>query len=536
MDNRVDQIISKLENLKNKRNSWEQVWQYIAERFDPKDAYMTSEYTGQFNPAPQSYDSTAMLAINKWASAIDSLTTPKNQKWHKLTITTNPIDLTIQKRFSRYLEELEEILFSIRYSSSSNFATANFDALKMVGFYGNGPFSINIDKDKNLNYKSWSVKDFYVDQNFNGDIDTFYRTYTINARQFKQEFGEENTPKDVLIDTCLDSKYKIIHAVFENNNEDKSKISSKFKKWSSLYISISHKKIIEEGGFDTCPYIYQRYDVMPSIADPYGYSPLMYCLPDIRSLNIMVRDNLRVSNRVSNPALLMSDDDVINASQITPGMLIPEGLDANSQPRVRALDLPGNIPFALEFIKEFREKINQAFNLDLLQTVINKRYMTATEVLQRSQEISMLLTPITSRREREFLAQVIKRELDLLHKLGKLPNMPDELSELIRNKKAKINITYESPLRRAQKSSEGQGILNLLQAGAGVIAFDPRAKNSFNGERILNRLANTWGTPLDIFNTQEEKNVLDEADAKAAQVQSMLNAAQVVNEASNKLK
>ena len=530
MEDKVTKLLSRLEYLKTLRVNWECIWQYIADRFDPKNAYVsTPGYDGMFNPFPQSFDSTAMLAVNKWASAIDSLTTPKNQKWHTIALT----DPILNARFKGYFEDLRDTLFSVRYASNSNFATANYESLKTVGFYGNGPFSITI-KDRQLNYKAWSVKEFYVDQNFNGEVDTYYRVYSLSARQFLQEF-KDFSPVDVTEDMSHTSKYEIVHVVMKNDIFDPTKIDARFKKWSSVYISVKHKKILEESGYDTCPYMYQRYDVMPALNDPYGYSPLMYCLPDIRTLNLMTRDNIRVSNRIANPALLLTEDDILNADQLTPGMIIPEGLGPDGKPRVAALDLPGQIPYTYEFIKGFKENISQAFNLDLLQTVVNKRDMTATEVLQRSQEISMLISPITSRREKDFLSQTVERELDLLNKLGKLPQMPEELAMLLMNNQASLQIVYESPIHRAQKASEGQAILNVLQSLAGVVQFDPRAKNTINGVRTLERLADVWGAPSKIFNSEEERKALDEADAQAAQAQQMLEAAPVIADAAKVL-
>lgn len=525
MEDKVTKLLSRLEYLKSQRTNCEQIWQYIADRFDPKNAYVTAPgYDGAFNPYPQSFDSTALLVVNKWASAIDSLTTPKNQKWHSVSLT----DPVLNARFKPYFEDLRDVLFATRYSSTSNFSTANYDALKTEGFYGNAPFSITL-KDNQINYKAWAVKEFYVDQNFNGDIDTYFRVYNLSARQFYQEF-KNLTPQDVKENTSQydSTQYQIVHVVMKNDDYNPRMINSKFKRWTSVYISVKHKKILEEGGYDVCPYIYQRYDVMPAVNDPYGYSPLMYCLPDIRTLNLMTRDNMRVSNRLANPALLLSEDDILNADQITPGMIIPEGLDAGGNPRIKALDLPAQIPYTYEFIKGFKDNIAQAFNLDLLQTVVNKRDMTATEVLQRSQEISMLISPITSRRERDFLSQVVARELDLLYKLGKLPPMPEELAMLIASNKVSLQITYESPIHRAQKANEGQAIMNMLQAQAGIVQFDPSIKNAINGLRTLEELADVWGAPTKMFNTEEERAAKDEADAQAAQAQQMLAAAPVM--------
>lgn len=531
MDNRVDKLLKKLEYLKSGRTTWEQIWQYIADRFDPKNSYMVSDYIkGQPPSGAQSFDSTASLSVPKWASAIDGLTTPKATKWHTLKLTNR----LISQRFSRYLEEWNEILFDKRYSYISNFSNANFEALKTVGFYGGSPFSVTAE-GKNIIYKNWAIKEFYIDQNFKGDIDTFYRVYEADKRQLRQEFGDNLLPKSILNSQEMGKQFKILHAVFPNEYYDGINILAANKKWASVYLAIDEREIIEESGFDTCPYIYQRLDVMPSLSDPYGYSLLMYCLPDIRSLNLMMRDNLRTSNRMANPSLLMTEDDMIDASQITPGMLVPGGLDSQGSPRVKPLYLPGDVPFSLEFIKEFRDNIKQNFNLELFEVLVNKRDMTATEILRRMEERATLMTPTTSRREHEFLGPLITREIDLIEKMGDAPQMPEELAYLIATGQTQITVEYESPIRRAQKAEEATAILQVMQTASGLQQFDPSIKNMINAPRVLLTLSNVWGAPNDMFNTEDEREEKDEQDAMAAQAQQILAAAPVLSQSAKNI-
>jgi hypothetical protein len=56
--------------------------------------------------------------------------------------------------------------------------------------------------------------------------------------------------------------------------------------------------------------------------------------------------------------------------------------------------------------------------------------MTATEVLKRSQEKSMLLTPLVARQQNESLSPMIERELDILIRKGKLPPIPEEVGSV----------------------------------------------------------------------------------------------------------
>ena len=532
--NRAETLLRRLSRFKAIRANWEGIWQFLAERTDPKNACMNyPHYPGQINNAAQKFDSTATLAIPKWASAIDGLTTPKTQKWHGLTLT----DKGLSDKFKVYLESARDVLFARRYAARSNFTNANYEALKTVGHYGGAPFSVTRDplRPKGVLYKTWPIKDFYIDQNFQGDVDTFFRVYTVTARQAMQEFGEDRVPLEIKHCSNLDEQFEILHAVYPNEEFDPASLNSMYKRFASVYLSCKSGTIIEEGGFDKCPYLYQRYDVVPSLQDPYGYSPLMLCLPEVRDLNAMVRDNLRVGNRMGSPTLLMSEDDIINRDQIAPGRLVAEGLDANGNPRVKPLELPGNLPFTLEFIKGFQDTVKQTFGLDLFQILINKPDMTATEVLQRAQEQATLMTPTTSRREKEFLGPMIEVELDLAFKQGDMPPMPEELVEAMSAGDVEFSIEYESPIRRAQNADDGTAVLRVLQSAASLQAFDPTVKNMINANRTLEILGDVWGAPVDMFNTPEEKAVMDMNDAQAKQAQLMLEAAPLIGKSAKDL-
>lgn len=526
--NRVESIITRLNKLKTIRANWETIWQFLAERTDPKNACINfPHYPGQINNGAQKFDSTATLAIPKWASAIDGLTTPKTQKWHGLTLT----DQSLAKKYKVYLEQGRDVLFNRRYAAKSNFTNANYEALKTVGHYGGAPFSVTRDplRPKGNIYKTWPIKEFYIDQNFQGDIDTFYRVYTASVRQIKQEFSEENLPSEIKNCNDLNKTYDIIHAVYPNEEFDPASLMSVKKKFASVYVIEKLRWVVEESGFDKCPFLYQRYDVVPSLQDPYGYSPLMLCLPEVRDLNAMVRDNLRVGNRVGNPTLLMSEDDIINRDQVRPGVIVPEGLDANGNARLKPLEIPGNIPFTMEFIHGFREVVNQTFGLDLFQILVNKPDMTATEVLQRAQEQATLMTPTTSRREREFLGPLIEVELDLAFKAGDMPEMPPEIAEALVSGEVDFNVEYESPIRRAQEADNGTAVLRVLQSASALQAFDPSVKNKINASRTLDILGDVWGAPVEMFNTPEEKASMDMNDQQAQQAQLMLEAAPVIS-------
>lgn len=523
---KFDAINERLNKLTARRANWESTWQKIAELADPKNAAFTvSRGPGDFDRGGQKTDATLALAAPKWASAIDGLTTPKTQKWHGLTLS----DEDLNERFRDYLETVRDILFAARYAAGSNFSNANYENLKTIAFYGSGPFSVTEGPLGEIIYKAWPVQEFYVENNFRGEVDTFFRKFTLNTRQALQEFGAA-APKDVRECDKLDKEWTFLHAVYPNADYDKNRLDGPHKRWASDYLCLNTKSVVEEGGMDVNGFIFARYDVLPNLQDPYGYSPTMLLMPEVKKLMAMGRANLRVGNRAGDPTYLMSDEDIINASRIgQPNAIIPGGVDANGRPRVMPMQGPANVPFTLEMIQDLRQVVREGFDLNLFSVLVNKPDMTATEVLQRAQETATLLSPTTARREKEVLAPVINKELEILDKNGKLPPPPQALAEALQSGQVRLQVSYESPIRRAQEAGDGTAIMRTLEAAAALQQFDPSVKNKINASRTLEALSRVWGAPARIFNSEDEQSAADMQDAQLAQAQQMLAAAPVLS-------
>ena len=519
-------LIDRLERLQSIRSNWDRIWDFIAKRTSPKNACFTTEpQIGQPQSAWQKYDSTASLAINKWASAMDGLTTPKTQTWHGLALT----DTNLSEKYKDYLEEVRDILFARRYAATSNFANANYENLRSVGTFGNGAFSLTESKDLRGNvYKAWDLREFFIEQNFEGQIDVFFRKFKLTARQARQEFGE-NCPDKVKNAKNLQDEFDFLWAVYPNTDYDKNSILATKKKYASVYVCITTCELIEESGYDICPLFYQRYDIMPSLTDPYGYAPILLCMPEVRDLNKMVADLLTLSNRQTQPNYLASEDDLIERRFLNNGILIQGGLDSNGNERVKELISHAQTPITLEMIQDFRQVINEGFNLNLFQILVNKPNMTATEVMQRAQEQGTLLGSFTSRREKEFLSPLIVKEVELAERQGDLPPVPEELAEALGSGEVFFSIKYESPIVRAQKADEGTAIMRTLETAAALQNFDPTVKNKINAVETLKAVAQIWGAPQKIFNTDEEKEVKDMNEAQLQQAEQMLNAAPIIS-------
>ena len=91
------------------RGNWEIFWQEVAERcFTDQADFNVTNTKGQ-NMTQRVYDATATMAVNRSASAIVGLITPKSERWH--TLTTDDDELNKSQAVKRYFDEVTRILF-----------------------------------------------------------------------------------------------------------------------------------------------------------------------------------------------------------------------------------------------------------------------------------------------------------------------------------------------------------------------------------------------------------------------------------------
>jgi len=111
-DSVAEAIIKKANQLQGLRVNWESHWEEIAERILPN--YSTAfNGTGNISKGEKRnqevFDSTGAIALSRFASAMESMLTPRQQTWHRLA----PSDPYLMKdRAVRlWFEDATRILF-----------------------------------------------------------------------------------------------------------------------------------------------------------------------------------------------------------------------------------------------------------------------------------------------------------------------------------------------------------------------------------------------------------------------------------------
>ena len=496
--NGTDETFKRFDNLRNSRGVWEAHWEEIAERVLPRSA----EFTGEREPGDKRtaklYDATAALALERFAAAVESLLTPRGAHWHTLR-STNPY-LNKEDDVRAWFDEVERVMFAYRYSPKANFAGQVHEGYISLGAFGTGCTFVDEGPVRGAIYRACHLADVYVAENEHGMVDTVFRKFEVSARQALRMFEDGDLSDDLR--KCAkdkpDDKVKLLHVVMPRTDRDPSRRDRNNKPIFSGYFEVKTKHMIEEGGFDTMPYIVSRYVTGPR--ETYGRSPAMTILPDIKMVNEMSKTVIRAGQKVVDPPLLVADEGVMFPINSNPGAATFARLDGRNQPPIQPLHTGARVDIGLEMMEQRRKIINDAFLVTLFQILVETPTMTATEVLQRAQEKGALLAPTIGRQQTEFVGPLIEREFDILDAQGLLPPLPPILLEA----GGEYEIEYVSPLSRAMKAEEGVGILRTLEMVQPIAAVDPGVMDNFNTDEITRTLADTNGAPQRILRGDDE--------------------------------
>ena len=473
----------------------------------------------------QQIDSTGALALNRFAAICDSLLTPRNMKWHSL-VSTN--DYVMKDRATRlWFEQVTDVLFKLRYAPHANFTSQNNQVFQSLGAFGNGTMYIdafdgrNYGGSRGLRYKAVPLGETFYGENHQGIVDRCIRWFRLTAYQAVQKWGIEALPSGLHAALQQQSQwgYNFLHCVRPREDYDPQRLDARGLPFASYYVSIEGTCLMQdEGGYRVFPYAISRYDQTP--LEVYGRGPAQMVLPALKTLNAQKATFLKQGHRAADPILLTADDGVIDMN-LRPGAINKGGVTAEGKLLVQPLPT-GNIQINKEMMDEERAIIKDAFLVTLFQILTESPQMTATEVIERTNEKGILLAPTVGRQQSEYLGPAIDRELDVLGSLGALPPMPPRLQEA----QGEYQVMYTSPLARAQRAQEAAGFMRTVESVKELVNItqDPSLLDPFDFDAAIPDIAEIQSVPFRWMSDPDAIQAKRQARAKAQQQQQAIQA------------
>lgn len=535
-------VESRLLGLRVNRYSW---WTHAREL---ADYLLPRRYKWLITPNMQSrgspinqhiLDSTGTLAARNLAAGIMSGVSSPSRPWIKLKI--NHIDSTQTGPISLWLAECERLMSLVFQESNfyNSIAIVYFDLV----VFGTASMLIYEDFENVIHCYNPCFGEFYVDNDGKMNPTVFYREFTMTAAQVVDHWGYDNCPTNVqkqwdIGGAAWTKEVIVAHAIEENTDPKKYDIPEHFKYREVYWVwgqssgpqngaNLNEAFLSKRGYHERC-HITVRWDLVSN--DPYGRSPGMDALPDIKQLQQEVRRKAQAIDKHVNPPMV-ADVQLKNqpASLLPGGVTYVTGMTTGKVGFAPVYTVNPDISGMMEDLNECRERIKETFFNNLFQTISQfetRSNVSATEIDARRAESLVLLGPVLDRIEFELLAPIVERTFAIMSRAGILPPAPSEIQGW------PINVEFISMLASAQAAAATGGIERLLQIAGGLVGIDPAVMDNIDVDYALDKYSSLMNndpkiirSPAALQQIRQQRQAQQQQDQMAARAEQLAGAA-----------
>lgn len=522
-------IIERKSILARDKEVYKNLWQEIAMLMAPERADFSRAYGLGTNRHRHIWDGTGEHALDIFATSVLGIVANPASRW--FTIETTDEETNKKQDVSEWLDLAGRICLNALNQPQAKFYGYMKTTLRTLGAFGTAGLSVMPGSKSKLDFMPMQLGKLEIAQDYGGTVDTKYITCEYSARQLKQmqayraKLNKEFKLHKKIEDAKPEDKFEIIHAIFPREDYKKDMFGAENLPVASVWVDVRNAFVMSVDGFDEDPLPVGRWDVAGD--EVWGRGRGEVALADVKLINTAEKGLMLAMEKQLNPTLQVPSDGTYGAIDLSPGainaIMTRDGRGAN------VLESTGNLPIAMDWMRDKRDSIRNAFFVDQLQMVGNTQ-MTATEVMQRNDHRNRLLAPNIGMIYSELVGPIVERVLGILQRDGTIPPPPKELAG------QDVKVVYVSPLTRAQRESESAAITNFLQQVAGIAQINPDILDTIDIERAVKELHDIEGVPAAVLRSDDEVAAIRNAKAQAAQQQQMLAGAEQVSKVAKNAK
>lgn len=518
MNGIVGDLLDRAEELSSQRIFWEKVWRDVADLCLPMAERIRQQDAGKpiydaLPKGPESaergkkiYDSTSVWAVDRLSAGIESLATPSTQRWHGAAID-DPLAPEPTDEEAEWLDRLADYHFAARYDPRSGFQIANQLAIKATVSLGTGVIFVeetnNGSRALPARYRYLPLSENHLATDHYGAVDTNFRRFSMTARQMVQRWGDKVSEK--VKGYAENEKYRdhgisVLHAVCPRDETGSRSNTNRNSPFASFYVEEETKHLIGDSGYFEFPFVVYQWNVTED--SPYGESPVMMALADIKTLQAASKNAMTAMQQYVRPPLAIASDGVTNRPNLNSGKINPGAIDDNGRLKIQPIYTVQNPSFADMVLEQKRNAIRESLYINLFQILLSNPQMTATEALIRAQEKGELLGPAGARIQMA-MSHMFDREFGIYERRGAFDEgsalqPPESLSG------RSIGVKFTSPLDKLRRANEALGIQRTLEIALPLAQANPEVLDNFDMDEIVRTMREINGAPADILHRREE--------------------------------
>ncbi len=524
------EIVKRFDHLVSLRKTVEDIWDVINKLVVPfrGDFFrdISTEHAVTWRDNREIFDSTAVDAVGTLAASIHGSLTSPAIRWFELAFRLD--GLNDDKEARQWLEQAAHQCFLALQDSNFNLE-ANETYIDLVS-YGTSMIIEEVEekngKFRKLNFQSVPVEETWFEQDHRGHANKSYRRFMWTIDQIVSKFGEDALPESMKTMVgnakAMDHKYKVIMCIYprpEKEDADVSKIlAPKERPWGMKYVM--HKDAFElgdEGGYYENPAFIPRW--RKTSKSMWGHGPAMIALPDILTINQLVELILKATEKVVDPATMVTERGLLSDLDLEPsGLTVVRTLDS-----MQPYESKARFDVSQLQRETLERKIRSIFFVDQLE-LKESPAMTATEVQTRYELMQRLLGPTLGRLQSDYLDPLVQRTFNILYRAGQFGEVPQSVLD----SSGELDIIYTGPLVRAQRADIAQGVARWVASLAELGEIAPEVLDIPNWDEIARELGSLEGVPAKLMNSKKViKQKRDEREEAQEEMQQGMEDEQV---------
>ena len=478
------------------RAIYEEAYEYALPMRNLYDGYYAQSTPGQ-NKMKRVFDSTAIHSTARFANRLQSSLFPPQRAWCRLQ-PGNEIPKEREIETQQVLDFYSERMFSIMNQSGFDLAMGEFLLDLAVGT----AVMLIQPGDELTPIRYTAIPSYHVtfDEGPNGNVDTVYRKFRRPFRVIDKEWPDAEMPEEMLRKYQEDptEMVELLEATYTEDNQIHYCLMTMEDDYKLVHRNLK-----------SFPFVISRY--MKASNERYGRGPILYCLPDIKTLNKVVELTLKNASISIGGVFTAVDDGVLNPQTISivPGAVI--GVSSNGGPRGPSLaPLPrsGDANLSQIVANDLRANIKKTL-LDEGLTPDNMSARSATEINARLSDLAQNLGSAFGRLISETMHPIVRRTLELMDEMGMI-ELPLKVNGL------EVKVTPVSPLAMANNMEKVSEIMQFMQVSQ---ALGPQAQTLLRMDAVGDYLADQLGIPAELRTTPQERQQIQQELLQAAQAQ-----------------
>ncbi|MBK1699239.1 portal protein [Rhodovibrio salinarum] len=476
-------LLARYQRARDRRASWDGHWRdCVAYTLPQRDGAVAPADPGQ-RAAERIFDATAGDAAEQLAASLLAELTPPWSRWIGLVPGT-ALDADEAARLAPRLADAEAVLQG--HFDRSNFAVEMHQCFLDLVVLGTACLSFEeaaLGASSAFRFSAVPLREAVLEEGPDGQLDVTFRRSDLTTAQLIRRFGRAQVPEAALADVSGDAaqRFPVVEAVLPDGS-------------AYDYVAVlddaaggTGPRVLAEGRFGRSPFINFRW--MKAPGEVYGRSPVMRALPDIRTANKVVELTLKNASIAVTGIWQADDDGVLNPAtvRLVPGTIIPKAVGSSG---LTPLAAPGQFDVSELVLSDLRERIRRTLLTGQLGQPASAQ-MTATEVLERSQETARVLGATYGRLQAELLTPLVARALAILSRRGEI----DEIGLDGRT----VQLQLRAPLAQLQAQKDVANTVGWIERAA---ALGEAGLSTVDLAGAARWIGETMGVPAELIRPQ----------------------------------